>query len=164
MAQFSRLSESIMYLQLEIEDTSHYLLHCHHFSHHRVDLINSVKSVCDNFESMPDNIKKDLLSFGDSRFDENKNKVILEATINYLKNLKDFLVPFLSNVLLLNDVHLKPIIGPLSYYSFLFLILFEFSILISPRLHSILSSGHCCMCFLLFTLSLYLKVNFGKTL
>ena len=36
---------------LEIEDTSHYLLHCHHFSHHRVDLMNSVKSVCDNFES-----------------------------------------------------------------------------------------------------------------
>ena len=29
---------------LEIEDTSHYLLHCHHFSHHRVDLMNSVKN------------------------------------------------------------------------------------------------------------------------
>ena len=48
--------------------------------------MNSVKSVCDNFESMPDNVKKDLLLFGDSRFDENKNKVILEATISYIKN------------------------------------------------------------------------------
>ena len=48
--------------------------------------MNSVKSVCDNFESMPDNVKKDLLSFGHSRFDENKNKVILEATISYVKN------------------------------------------------------------------------------
>ena len=37
---------------LEIEDTSHYLLHCHHFSHHRVVLMNSVKSICDNFDSM----------------------------------------------------------------------------------------------------------------
>ena len=27
---------------LEIEDTSHYLLHCHHFSHHRIDLMNSI--------------------------------------------------------------------------------------------------------------------------
>ena len=27
---------------LEIEDTSHYLLHCHHFSNHRIDLMNSV--------------------------------------------------------------------------------------------------------------------------
>ena len=65
-----------------MENTSHYLLDCHHFSHHRVDLMHIVKSVCDNFESMPDNVKKDLLSFGDSRFDENKNKVILEATIS----------------------------------------------------------------------------------
>ena len=64
---------------LEIEDTSHYLLHCHHFSHHRIDLMNSVKSVFDNSESMPDNVRKDLLLLGDSRFDENKNKVILEA-------------------------------------------------------------------------------------
>ena len=72
---------------LEIKDTSHYLLHCHHFLHHRVDLMNSLKSVCDNFESMSDNVKKDLLLFGDSRFDENKNKVILGATISYIKKI-----------------------------------------------------------------------------
>ena len=30
---------------LEIEDTSHYLLHCHHFSQYRIDLMNSVKSI-----------------------------------------------------------------------------------------------------------------------
>ena len=52
--------------------------------------MNSVKSVCVNFESMPDNVKKDLLSFGDSRFDENKDKVILEATIHYTKNSERF--------------------------------------------------------------------------
>ena len=43
---------------------------------------------------MPDGIKKDLLSFGDLRFDENKNTVILEATISYTKisrKLSDFL-------------------------------------------------------------------------
>ena len=39
---------------LEIEGTSHYLLHCHYFSHHRVVFMNSVKSVCDNFDSMSD--------------------------------------------------------------------------------------------------------------
>ena len=75
---------------LEIEGTSHYLLLCYHFSHHRVDLINSVKSVCDNFDSMTDNIKKYLLLFGDYRFDENKNKVILDTTISYLKNFERF--------------------------------------------------------------------------
>ena len=44
---------------------------------------------------MPDNVKEDLLSYGDLRFDENKNKVILKAAINYIKILKDSLDPFL---------------------------------------------------------------------
>ena len=42
------------------EDALHYLLHCHHFSQHRFDLMNSVKSGLDKFESLPDNDKKDL--------------------------------------------------------------------------------------------------------
>ena len=54
---------------LEIEDTSHYLLHCHHFSHHRVVLMNSVKSICDNFDSMSDNVKEDLLLHSDLGFE-----------------------------------------------------------------------------------------------
>ena len=57
--------------------------------------MNSVKSICDNFDSMPDNVKEDLLSYSDLRFDENKNKVILKAAINYIKILKDSLDPFL---------------------------------------------------------------------
>ena len=46
---------------LEIKDTSPYFLHWHHFSHHRVILMNSVKSICENFDSMSDNVKEDLL-------------------------------------------------------------------------------------------------------
>ena len=49
--------------------------------------MNSVKSVCDNFESMPDNVEKYLLLFDDSRFDKNKNKDILEATIRFCGSL-----------------------------------------------------------------------------
>ena len=41
---------------LETEDTSQYLLHCHHFSNYSAHLMNSIKSVCDNFESMSDNV------------------------------------------------------------------------------------------------------------
>ena len=50
---------------LEIEDNLHYLLYRHHFSHHRIVLINSVKSICDNFDCMSDNVKEDLLLYGD---------------------------------------------------------------------------------------------------
>ena len=44
--------------------------------------MNCVKSVCDNFEFMHDNVKEDLLLLGDSRFNENKNKFILEVTVS----------------------------------------------------------------------------------
>ena len=37
-----------------------------------------------------DNVKEDLLLYGDTRFDENKNKIILKATINYIKNTERF--------------------------------------------------------------------------
>ena len=73
---------------MEIKDTSHY--DCQHFSNRRIHLMNSVKSVITNFEPMTDNRKRDIMLYGDSRFDENKNKIILEGTINYLKNSKRF--------------------------------------------------------------------------
>ena len=49
---------------------------------------------------MPDTVKKDLLLFGDSQFDENKNKFILEATKSYIKNLEDSQFPYLNKVLI----------------------------------------------------------------
>ena len=49
------------------------------------DLMNSVKSVYNNFESLSDNAKKDVLLYGDPFLDQNKNKLIFEATINYIK-------------------------------------------------------------------------------
>ena len=60
---------------LEIEDTTHYLLHWKHFSNHRYDLMNSVKSIIPNFESLTDNNRIDTLLYSDSQFDENKNKI-----------------------------------------------------------------------------------------
>ena len=48
--------------------------------------MNSVKSVSDNFEYLCDSDKKDTLLYGDSCLDKNKNKVILGATLTYIKN------------------------------------------------------------------------------
>ena len=50
--------------------------------------MNSVKYICDNFDS--GNVKEDLFLYGDSRFDEDKNKVILKANINHIKNTERF--------------------------------------------------------------------------
>ena len=75
---------------LEIEDTSHYLLHCYHFSHYRIDLMNSVKSILENFESLFDSVKRDILLYGDSRLDGHKNKFVSEATLTYIKSIDRF--------------------------------------------------------------------------
>ena len=75
---------------LDIEDTSHYLLHCHHFSQHRIDLMNSVNSIYENFDSLSDNNKKDVLLFGDPSSDGNTNKFISEATLLYIKSTEIF--------------------------------------------------------------------------
>ena len=79
-----------MFFSLEIEDTVHHLLHCHLFSMYHFDLINNVKSISDDFESFSDNVKRDILLYGNSRFDTNKNKLILEAAIIYIKNTERF--------------------------------------------------------------------------
>ena len=39
---------------------------------------------------MSGNVKEDILLYRDSRFDEKKDKVILKATINYIKNTERF--------------------------------------------------------------------------
>ena len=62
---------------LEIENTLHYLLHCHHFSQNRIVPMNSVKSASKNFNSLPDNVR-------------NEKKNILEATLSYIKSTERF--------------------------------------------------------------------------
>ena len=75
---------------LETENTSHYLLHCHHFSQNRINLMNSVNSIFENFDVRSDNIKTDVLLYGDPRLGGESNKIILEATISYLKTSERF--------------------------------------------------------------------------
>ena len=81
---------SLCSCSLEIECTSHYLLHCHNFSQYQIDLVNNVKSILENFESLSDNVKKDILLYGDLRLDGNKNKFTLEATLTYIKSTDRF--------------------------------------------------------------------------
>ena len=60
-------------------------------------VMNTVKCICDNFESMTGNNKITLLLYGDSRFDENKNKFLLQSFIKHIKKLNDSPDPFQIN-------------------------------------------------------------------
>ena len=148
---------------LVAEDTLHYLLQCHHFSQYRFDLMNSVKSVLDNFESLSDNDKKNILLYGDSRLGNNKNKVILEATLNCIQNSGVFSGSLFEYRLFLFVFYTEYSHPKLNHHMslifhaynvlltfFTFFIDLYFNILIFPRLHKIYL-GHCCM-FLLFYL------------
>ena len=78
---------------LEIEDTTHYLLHCQNFSNNRYDLVNSVKSIIPSFESLTGNNRIDILVMVTHDLMKTKKKIILEATTNYLKNSERFSGP-----------------------------------------------------------------------
>ena len=52
--------------------------------------MNSVKSILEHFESLSDNVKKDILLYVDSSLDGNKNEFILEATLTYIKGTGRF--------------------------------------------------------------------------
>jgi len=52
--------------------------------------MNSVNSVFKNFDTLSDNVKKDVLLYGDLHLDGNINKFILEATITYIKSTERF--------------------------------------------------------------------------
>ena len=65
-------------------------MHCHYFSKQPTDLMNSVNLAVQIFEFMSENNKKDLFLFSDSRFDENKNKVFLKATVTFIETSERF--------------------------------------------------------------------------
>ena len=44
----------------------------------------------ENFESLSDSVKKDILLYGDSRLDGNRNKFILEPTLTCIKSTDRF--------------------------------------------------------------------------
>ena len=55
---FEECVNPLCYCSLKTEDTEHYLLHCHHFTPLRINLMNSVNSGLYNFESLSDIDKK----------------------------------------------------------------------------------------------------------
>ena len=75
---------------LETENTSHYLLHCHHNTLLRIGLTNSVTTFVVVLESLSDSKKVEILLDGDSCCHNNKNNSILSASTNFIKKTRPF--------------------------------------------------------------------------
>ena len=76
--------------EAETENTSHYLLHCHHNTPFCIDLTNSVKTFAVDFEFLSDSKQVKILFYGDFRCVGNKSNSILTASLNDIKKTKPF--------------------------------------------------------------------------
>ena len=78
---------------LEVESTFHVFLHCLHYNNIRETLLNDLKSVDENILKLSGNKLINLLLYGDSKFDSNKNTRLLNAAIKYIIDSGRFTVP-----------------------------------------------------------------------
>ena len=78
---------------LEVESISHFFLHCLHYNDTREALLNVLKSIDENILKLSGNKLINLLLYGDSKFDSNKNSRLLNAAIKYIIDSGRFTVP-----------------------------------------------------------------------
>ena len=78
---------------LEVESVSHFFLHCLHYNDIRQTLLNELKSIDENILKLSGNKLINLLLYGDSKFDSNKNTRLLNAAIKYIIDSGRFTVP-----------------------------------------------------------------------
>ena len=80
---------------LEIESTSHFLLHCHNYTNIRLTLLNSIAEIIGNTFNINDECLVNLLLFGNQKYTEIDNSHIVNATIKYLLDSGRFSGPLL---------------------------------------------------------------------
>ena len=78
---------------LEIESTTHFLLHCHHFSNICSTLLNSINKVLGSISNLDDYTLVKILLFGDQNYIQEENSYII--TIKYLVDSERFGGPLL---------------------------------------------------------------------
>ena len=75
---------------LKIESTSHFLLHCHHYTKIRVTLLNSIAEIIGNTFNINNECLVNVLLFGSKKYTEIDNSHIVNATIKYLLDFGRF--------------------------------------------------------------------------
>ena len=73
---------------LEIESTSHFFLRCQNFITPRTNLMNELRKLDSNILNLDEISLTKLLLYGDSKYENNVNKKILLASINFILSTK----------------------------------------------------------------------------
>ena len=78
---------------LDIESTSHFLLYCTTFNDERYALLSTLNKIGCKFLELTKSSLSQTLSYGNTLFDEEKNTLILLATIEYILYTERFEEP-----------------------------------------------------------------------
>ena len=76
-----------------IEILTHFLLHCSNYSNERLTFLIIIRNIDSNILSKNDLKVKETLLYGDSSYDDTKNTLIMNATMEFLFTSKRFDVP-----------------------------------------------------------------------
>ena len=118
---------------VDVETTTHYLLHCPLFSDERLILINNIQNIDNNILNLNDSRFSEVLLFGNSSFNKTKNTSVLNTTIEYIVSSKRFEVPLFDS-----SWHscMAVLFTSYYFYSFFFLSLsfLIFTVLFTPLL------------------------------
>ena len=75
---------------LEVESTAHFFLHCHHYHNIRAKLLNSLEVIDTNLLKLSEEQLTKVLLYGFSQLDQNQNRSVLNSSIDYIVELKQF--------------------------------------------------------------------------
>ena len=69
---------------LEVESTTHFFLHCHHFNAICITLTNNLKGIDRDIPKLSDSSLTKVILFGDSKYSDIQNHDILNSTVTLL--------------------------------------------------------------------------------
>ena len=75
---------------IDVESTSHFLLHCPFFNKERSTLLRNLKDINEKLLDKSDSTLTNILLFGDASMDNNTNKAILNTVIDFILASKRF--------------------------------------------------------------------------
>ena len=73
-----------------MKSISHFFLYCHCSSDICPTLLNDLKSIDENILSQEDNRKVEILLYGNTKFDSNRDYSLLNSSLNYILKLQRF--------------------------------------------------------------------------
>ena len=92
---FDRCLNSLCTCSLEVESTTHFFLHCHHFNAIRITINNSLKGIDREIPRLCDSSLTKIIIFGDSKYSDFQNRDTLNSTITFIIDSKRFDCSFL---------------------------------------------------------------------